>query len=105
MVKDIVLSSLGFSVGVALVSAAVHAKGLLEEHWRVWFVLSRAGYAVAFGLLLEALFKAPVIPPAWRTWVFVIGCVCTAVGFIGVAIHDHKRRPNGKDRRVRGRFL
>ena len=100
MIKDIVLTATGFAVGVALVSAGIHARYITKQHWRIWFVMARAGFAVAFALLLEALSKAPLIPGNWRTWVFVIACVITGIGFLGVARHDYRERNPD-----RGRFL
>lgn len=90
-VKEIVLTALGFSVGVAAVSAVYHAR------YHEWFyVMARAGFAVAFGLLLEAVSKAPVIPGSWRTWVFIAACLMTGVGYLGVVREDHTKRTRGR---------
>lgn len=91
MIKEILLTSLGFSVGVALVSGFYHMRGARKDPARWYYVMARWGYAVAFGLLLEALVKAPLIPPSWRTWVFIIACLVVGVGFTGVAVMDHRR--------------
>lgn len=99
MIKQIVLTALGFSIGVSLVSGWYHLRHTNPLHVKVAYVMARWGYAVAFGLLLEALTHAPVVQGTWRTWVFVVACVCVGLGFAGVAIEDHKNKT------VRGRYL
>lgn len=101
MVKDIVLTATGFSVGAAIVSGFYHLRGIRQEHWRIWYVLSRWGFAIAFSLLLEAVLKAPFIAGEWRAWVFIVSCVITGVGLLGVMMHDRDIHKNPD----RGRYL
>lgn len=95
MVKEILLSALGLSVGVALVSGWYHLRGPRPPVEKSFYVMARWGFAIAFGLLLEALAKAPIIESSWRTWLFTLACVCVAVGFAGVAYEDRKEVKNG----------
>lgn len=99
LVRWVLFSLSGFTVGMALFMLWRHLKSLvkLRHRWDVWFVLVYAGLANLVGLLGTLVWHTDGIPLTWRTVSFGASLVAITVGLVGIAWSVGRRDKRADD--------
>lgn len=88
LMRNILFSLTGLSLGASLIAIAIHAS-LLKRNFKrhAFFIAAKLGYFGVAGLVLKAiLIPVTSIPPTTDTWLYALSLLLAAVGFFGVAL-------------------
>ena len=94
----------GVAIKQCIIGASAFAAGVLlyrviffERHrQRPFLAIGFLGIAAIIVLIGEAVVRLPLLNVEWRTVVYLLALVAVAVGFLGDAIGEQKRRDRGR---------